>query len=342
MMSKHANTQVPVAGELSASHVGESPAGVIQGEDCIGCHAPTAVLANGGMTEGEALGYFFTTGDGLFTVSATATNTAAWPHVDCATCHDPHDAGKPSYFNSATLQYQVMTNSDQLCGQCHGNLRFPHTDHLSYNLQAGTGGIGVPNEQLMPGVACADCHMYNSGVDGSNSKMFGGHTWAITVPEDGGPNTCSCLACHTAADDAAAEWIISGFQEQFQAADATARASVGRAAAVMNGTQDPTLLATFQEAQHNLIYAESDESGGFHNFGYLMALLDDANAKALSLPILESTVQGANIVISWTGAGTLQSSDSLTGPWHDVPGATNPLIISPAVQARQQFYRLRQ
>jgi hypothetical protein len=36
------------------------------------------------------------------------------------------------------------------------------------------------------------------------------------------------------------------------------------------------LLDKLKEAQFNLTYAESDESGGFHNNTYLMALLNDA------------------------------------------------------------------
>src|SRR3974390_2261451 len=71
--SRHASTQLDVAGELSASHPGESPADVVQGEDCIACHGPTAVQTQGGMTEGQALGYFFTTTNGLFSDITVAT-----------------------------------------------------------------------------------------------------------------------------------------------------------------------------------------------------------------------------------------------------------------------------
>ncbi len=339
---KHANTQVDVATELSQSHPGESPADVIQGEDCIACHAPTAVLANGGMSEAQALGYFFSTNaTGQFTGATTATNSLGWPHVDCAACHDPHDAGKFSYFNSATGQYQVMTNSTQLCGQCHGNLRFPDTDHLSYNINSGTGGIGVPDQQMMPGVSCTDCHMYRSDVDGSNSRMFGGHTWANIVPESSGSSTVSCQPCHPGATQTSTDAVIALFQQQFQNADAAAEASVSRAAAALQNIQNTNWTALLERVGHNMTYAESDESGGFHNFTYLMALLNDANTEALSFPILDAVVQGQTIMISWTGAGTLQSATSLNGPWQDVSGATNPLLVN-RTQGQQQFYRLRQ
>jgi urease accessory protein UreH len=40
------------------------------------------------------------------------------------------------------------------------------------------------------------------------------------------------------------------------------------------------------------------------------------------------------VTITWTGAGKLQSSVSLSGPWTDVAGATSPLTV-PANQAAQ-------
>jgi hypothetical protein len=184
--SKHAATQADVAGELGASRSGQTADAVINGpdaENCIACHAPTAVLANGGMTEAQTLAYFFTATDGKFTASTAVGHAAEWPNVSCTSCHDPHNPKVLAYFNSSTKTYQAMADSSQLCGQCHGNLRFPNTDHLGYNINAGTGGMGVRDQQMMPGATCTDCHMYVSGVDGSNSTMLGGHSWAITVKE---------------------------------------------------------------------------------------------------------------------------------------------------------------
>ncbi len=338
--SGHANTQTDVADELAASNAGQTPADVTQEENCVGCHGPTAVLANGGMNESQTLAYFFTTTNGLFTPDTVSAHTSEWPGVGCTACHDPHDPKKASYFNSATQTYQVMTNSAQLCGQCHGNLRFPDTDHLSYNILAGTGGIGVPNQQTMPGVTCTDCHMYTSAVDGSNSKNYHGHTWAINVTEAGGQSTSSCTACHVNMDATAAIASITSAKSEFQALDATVQANVARATAAMQANLNPAWLAALQEAQHNLSYAESDESGGFHNHKYLMALLNDANAKALSLPILTVGTQGSSIIISWTGGGTLQTAESLTGPWSNLSTATNQLVLAPSQQVHQQFYRL--
>ena len=49
--------------------------------------------------------------------------------------------------------------------------------------------------------------------------------------------------------------------------------------------------------------------------------------------------EGGNVVISWSGAGTLQAADEVTGTWTDVSGATNPLIL--VAPAGHKFYRLQ-
>ncbi len=283
LTSKHSATQVDVATELGASRSGQTPDEVINGQDsenCIACHAPTAVLANGGMTEAAALNYFFTTTDGKFITDTAVTNEPEWPNVSCTACHDPHNPGTPAYFNSATKQYQPMASTSELCGQCHGNLLFANTDHLSYNIIAGTGGMGVPDQQMMPGATCTECHMYNSGVDGSNSAHLGGHSWAITVSEPDGGSTTSCTHCHADMDPTSFEAKIKQLKSEFQVLDDSAKSIVDKATQAMTGVTTPALLDKLNEAQFNLTYAESDESGGFHNHTYLMALLNDTVQRA--------------------------------------------------------------
>jgi hypothetical protein len=52
---------------------------------------------------------------------------------------------------------------------------------------------------------------------------------------------------------------------------------------------------------------------------------------------LTITRSGANVSVTYTG--TLQSADAVTGPWADVPGATNPFSTAPS--AAQKYYRSR-
>ncbi len=286
LLSKHAHTQAVVASELSEERVGQTPHDVIYGEDaedCVACHAPTAILLKGGMSESQVLGYFFTTINGKFTKNTTVAHVAEWPNVSCIVCHDPHTVGKLSYFNSSTKKYESMKSAVELCGQCHGNLRFPDTDHLSYNIWRGTGGIGVPDQKTMPGVTCVDCHMFVSNVDGSNSAMFRGHSWHIFVKEADDRYTTSCMQCHASMNKIEAKTIIDKWRSSFLDLEAVAQRNVTTAMQAMKGVKNKTLRKALKEAQYNLQYAECDESGGFHNHKYLMALLNDANSKALMI-----------------------------------------------------------
>ncbi len=276
--SGHGDDQQDVADELAEERAGESPHEVVTGddpEDCIACHAPTAVLAEGGMSEEAALAWFFTTTDGVFTADTAVRNGDAWPDVACTACHDPHSPDTPAYFNSSTRDYEAVAEPDALCGRCHGSLRFASTDHLSYDLRLGTEGIGVDDDQLMPGVSCVDCHM-STGEEDSFAAMTHGHAFQVVVEEDGG-TTDACLGCHPTMDSQA---VIAEFQAEFAALDATAAADVEAAEAALAGAGDAELLAKLEEARHDLALAEGDESGGFHNHDYAMALLQDAEDRA--------------------------------------------------------------
>ena len=269
--SKHSNTQSDVADELAEERAGQSPSEVVNGsdpEDCIACHAPTAVRAHGGMTDTQALEYFFTANGGAFDSSTVPQHADEWPHVACIVCHDPHHPDNNlSFFNSITRRRQPMPSAEVLCGQCHGNLLFPGTDHLSYNIEQGTGGIGVPNQVTMPGVTCIDCHMHI--VDDG----FNGHRWG---------HLNGCQKCH-GLNAGAAQAKIDQYKSDFAALDEETTSNVEAAVDAMNGVQNPSLQAKLDEAQANLDFAHGDESGGFHNHKYTMALLNDANEKAKAI-----------------------------------------------------------
>jgi hypothetical protein len=50
--------------------------------------------------------------------------------------------------------------------------------------------------------------------------------------------------------------------------------------------------------------------------------------------------QGNNLILSWTGSGTLQAADSVGGPYTDVAGVKSPQTV--ALSGNQKFYRLKQ
>lgn len=56
------------------------------------------------------------------------------------------------------------------------------------------------------------------------------------------------------------------------------------------------------------------------------------------LPVIRDAA--GNIVLSWTGSGTLEQAETLAGTWGDAPSQSNPQTNAPAGPA--MFYRLRQ
>lgn len=52
------------------------------------------------------------------------------------------------------------------------------------------------------------------------------------------------------------------------------------------------------------------------------------------------TIQQGALTITWTGAGTLQTADSISGPWTEVSGASSPHSV-PLGGKSSQFFRLR-
>ena len=282
--SRHGHqTQQDIAGELAANWAGQSPDSVIYGsssENCIACHSPTAVRLPSTGTEANALFMFFTTVDGQFTTSTIVADTAHWPDMACDACHNPHNPGKLSYFNSSTRSYQVMKTSNELCGQCHGSLRFSETDHRSYDLETGTGAIGVADKVTMPGAQCVDCHMAKSEIDGSNSRSNKGHSWSPIVMEPDGSMFASCTSCHPTMDGNTSIAQIATWKNEFAHLDSIADATLTTAETALTGSHDSTRIAQFAAAQHNLEMAELDESGGFHNHKYSIALLNDVVARS--------------------------------------------------------------
>ncbi len=283
-ISKHGHGgQDDVAGEIAEEFAGSTPEEVIGDEDCIACHAPTSVLLNGGITEAKALDLLFSTENGVFTENTASKNTDKWPDVACNSCHNQHYPEQVSYFNSKTKSYEVLHSSQELCGRCHGNLRFPGTDHLSYNIAQGTGGIGIKDEQTMPGIKCVDCHMHISDVEDTKASMFGGHLWSTFIKEEDGTESASCTSCHSSMDAKAAHVVIRGWQSEYSNYDSMANAKIAAADSALTGSNDSTKIHLLQDAQFNLALAEGDESAGVHNHKYTIALLKNAIEKATSI-----------------------------------------------------------
>ncbi|NOZ46399.1 MAG: ammonia-forming cytochrome c nitrite reductase subunit c552 [Chlorobi bacterium] len=279
-MSLHGHGgQNDVADELAGEFAGSTPAEVAAEENCIACHAPTAVM-NNTLTEAQALDNFFTTTNGTFSSATEPQDTINFPQVACIACHNPHHPEEISYFNSSTKEYEIMSSSQELCGQCHGDLRFPDTDHLSYNIEEGTGGMGVSDQVTMAGVKCVDCHMNTSEEEGTNASMFGGHSWEVFVTEEDGSITSSCTECHSTMTATAAMDSVDAWKVEFENLDLAANQKIGIADSILENSTDSAQILKLEKAKYNVGFAESDESGGVHNHLYTKALLQDAIDKA--------------------------------------------------------------
>ncbi len=86
-----------------------------------------------------------------------------------------------------------------------------------------------------------------------------------------------------------------------------------------------------------------DETGNVVRATFDNALITGGSAPTAGR-FSSASVQNGNVSISWTGAGVLQSADSLTpADWKDVTPspAGNSLTVAPSATAPARFYRLR-
>jgi hypothetical protein len=82
----------------------------------------------------------------------------------------------------------------------------------------------------------------------------------------------------------------------------------------------------------------SPASGANLDVDYFMFIPVVAGGGGGDGPTLAATRNGANLQITWAGGGTLESADTITGPWTAVAGASSPATVT--ISGRK-FYRVR-
>lgn len=105
------------------------------------------------------------------------------------------------------------------------------------------------------------------------------------------------------------------------------------------------LPAALLVAGENVLAAEVHQSGGSSSdmvFGAeLVATIRPAGSGGGEPPKFDAPkLQGGNLVVTWTGTGTLQAAEALGGAWTDVANAASPYTVPANTPAR--FFRLRQ
>ncbi len=225
--TRHAHSQTNVALGLTRSHAGQTASEALSGTNgmnCIACHAPMCVMTNGGMTEIQALDYYFTTENGTFTTNTQPAQVSSWPHIECTTCHymPARHTQNPSLlalFNSTTAQYDFMPSASVLCSQCHGNARHPNSGQRLYNAwntsahrlsqESVAQGLrqnyaGQTPEQVLATENCIACHAPRASLGWSEPmalRMFFTSSNGVFTADTVAANTNSwsgvdCNSCH--------------------------------------------------------------------------------------------------------------------------------------------------
>ena len=81
-------------------------------------------------------------------------------------------------------------------------------------------------------------------------------------------------------------------------------------------------------------------TGGLNDNHWVDDVMIALNTQSDVAPTLRITRSGANVVITWTGGGTLQTTAALPGTWSDVAGAVSG-YSTPATGAAR-YFRVRQ
>src|SRR5690606_34014401 len=93
-------------------------------------------------------------------------------------------------------------------------------------------------------------------------------------------------------------------------------------AALIDGSPAPEKRVFFMLTDDTFL-ALNDDGLALFNAAVEWAMRTVEPAPRLSV----SPVQAGGITLTWTGGGTLQAADAITGPWNDVPGASSPHTV---------------
>jgi nitrate reductase cytochrome c-type subunit len=131
-----------------------------------------------------------------------------WFAIPCETCHVMVDgfATEIAYLNPITMEYKAVSNSTELCEQCHvtttGNAFGSAVDHkitLGGSAHLNYGGF---MGDVAPPTFCADCHDPHTTEP---AQCIDCHAEDVAAAEHAGgmygvmKDTVTCMACHDAS-----------------------------------------------------------------------------------------------------------------------------------------------
>lgn len=214
------------ASEWSRSAMSQSPGEHASRSECARCHGGASFVARQERDE----------------VSARIGSTSA---IECATCHDPHEATSPRGLRVFDRADEVAgapaehLGSGAVCASCHGDGGVGPRDAAAHAPQAsvllGRGARGVPpmedGAHRFVADTCVRCHMARPG-----ESDVGGHTFSTRGVN--GVARAACAPCHGSdvAPDAigARDWdgdgragsVASEHERAIERASASLRAQI--------------------------------------------------------------------------------------------------------------------
>ncbi|MFX0052599.1 MAG: ammonia-forming cytochrome c nitrite reductase subunit c552 [Candidatus Hermodarchaeota archaeon] len=204
-------------------------------------------------------------GQGLYAEEELSLDDTFLTSINCATCHDPHDAT-----NSTQLREADVTD---LCGECHSGGR-----HGSLDMLTDTETTSAHRY-----IDCTSCHGYQLDSYGEAGVN---HTWAVT--------TDGCSTCHsnpterwTLMEDIQGD--ITALMDEYETLYENVTKKVDEANETA-GVDEALINDSFDliaEAEALFIAVDGDGSEGFHNpdlaeakLKLALTKLDEAYAKA--------------------------------------------------------------
>ncbi|MFQ6053326.1 MAG: ammonia-forming cytochrome c nitrite reductase subunit c552, partial [Candidatus Bathyarchaeia archaeon] len=181
--------------------------------------------------------------------------------VECFICHDPH--GPTGNENN------LISPQAELCALCH---------KPQEKMNAGMGGVGVPEMPWVMEDMCVNCHMPSVGLDYKGDPGDGrSHTWTVLYPAEAsehGVYASSCSDCHATSEDP----LGVRFQTLIDDRRAEIAGIIEALETEMKAVSFDTAAAEQLESQarRNMDMVKHDESSGWHNYYYALSLLNEA------------------------------------------------------------------
>jgi hypothetical protein len=258
---------------------------------------------------------------------------------------------------SATVyqaNYTKMTDTTELCGNCHSNIRNGSTGPGWASATATTPikPHGFPAKDMFMGspkqtgqkFECISCHMYKNTTYGvgtiSDSEKVTGHSFA--VDESGLQSKTECNGCHDGTKFKTIPDRIEEIQTITQNKWNSTNSSVMAALDRWNKSTGVKGLSAdkISRAYWNLKLVESDESWGVHNPAATITLLDEAATLAnASDALLGQATSNVDLVQGWNLVA-LNGTPSVTAPVSVLSSVSSNITVAWGYNATSSAWEL--